>query len=219
METAIARAKTEIAIQEIVRGTIIAEANATPTNTLIPTNTPVPPKTQKQITLDEAIKYLDQKTLSGYNSAYELLRIPYLNNENDEEYNVLFHFSNDMFMIMKNGYDSTQDTDFTNSPPNYSGIYNEEIKKTVLNYISMDEWDRRCKDWGAVSTRVAIKNMRPVIGMTSEQVRNLCGYPQKNNRTTTKYGASEQWVYSTYTNKCSGIYVYVDNGIVTAIQD
>lgn len=53
----------------------------------------------------------------------------------------------------------------------------------------------------------------PTIGMTTNEVLNSTwGNPQKKNKTTTKYGISEQWVYSDYR------YVYLDNGIVTSIQ-
>lgn len=54
----------------------------------------------------------------------------------------------------------------------------------------------------------------PTIGMTADQVRNSTwGKPEKINRTTTAYGTSEQWVYS------NNRYIYLDNGIVTTIQD
>jgi len=54
----------------------------------------------------------------------------------------------------------------------------------------------------------------PAIGMTAQQVRNSTwGSPDKINTTTTKYGTSEQWVYEN--NK----YIYLEDGIVTAIQN
>lgn len=54
----------------------------------------------------------------------------------------------------------------------------------------------------------------PKIGMTSEQVlSSTWGKPRDINRTTNKYGVSEQWVYG------SSRYIYLDDGIVTAIQD
>lgn len=54
----------------------------------------------------------------------------------------------------------------------------------------------------------------PRIGMTAEEVENSTwGKPDKINKTTTEYGVSEQWVYDI------GKYIYLDNGIVTAIQD
>lgn len=53
----------------------------------------------------------------------------------------------------------------------------------------------------------------PAIGMTADEVKmSKWGEPGKINTTTTKYGTSEQWVYS------QG-YIYLENGIVTAIQN
>lgn len=54
----------------------------------------------------------------------------------------------------------------------------------------------------------------PKIGMTANEVLNSTwGNPQKKNKTTTKYGISEQWVYS------DNRYVYLNNEVVTTIQD
>ena len=65
------------------------------------------------------------------------------------------------------------------------------------------------------SAIVTIKE--PTIGMTAEEVRNSTwGEPDDINKTTTKYGTSEQWVYK---NSNDFKYIYLDNGIVTAIQE
>lgn len=54
----------------------------------------------------------------------------------------------------------------------------------------------------------------PKIGMTtSELSASTWGNPKDKNKTTTANGVSEQWVYG------SGRYVYLDNGVVTAIQE
>lgn len=59
-----------------------------------------------------------------------------------------------------------------------------------------------------------ISKTKPSIGMTAEEVRNSTwGEPNKINKTTTKYGTSEQWVYG------GGKYVYLDDGVVSAIQE
>ena len=51
------------------------------------------------------------------------------------------------------------------------------------------------------------------IGMTKEEVLNSSwGRPESINRTITDSGVSEQWVYY---NR----YVYIENGVVTSIQD
>jgi hypothetical protein len=69
---------------------------------------------------------------------------------------------------------------------------------------------------GTVRTPIPPKPRKPdpQIGMTADEVRNSSwGNPREINRTTTAYGVSEQWVYSDYR------YIYLDDGIVTAIQD
>ena len=54
----------------------------------------------------------------------------------------------------------------------------------------------------------------PAIGMTAAEVReSTWGKPQKINKTTTQYGVFEQWCYSNYR------YIYLDNGIVSSIQE
>lgn len=50
------------------------------------------------------------------------------------------------------------------------------------------------------------------IGMTKQMCRDSWGEPESINRTSTRYGNHEQWVYAT-------IYVYFDNGKISAIQD
>ena len=50
------------------------------------------------------------------------------------------------------------------------------------------------------------------IGMTKQMCRDSWGEPKSINRTSTRYGNHEQWVYTT-------IYVYFDNGKISAIQD
>lgn len=53
---------------------------------------------------------------------------------------------------------------------------------------------------------------RVVVGMTAAQVRQAWGEPQSINRTQSARGTEEQWVYGL------GYYVYVFNGVVTAVQ-
>lgn len=54
----------------------------------------------------------------------------------------------------------------------------------------------------------------PKIGMTKDEVINSTwGKPEDINKTTTRYGTSEQWCYSGYK------YIYFEDGKVTSIQD
>ena len=62
-----------------------------------------------------------------------------------------------------------------------------------------------------------VKKEDPTIGMTPEEVKNSTwGDPSDINKTITKYGVREQWVYrSSVKNK----YIYFEDGLVTAIQE
>ena len=51
------------------------------------------------------------------------------------------------------------------------------------------------------------------IGMTATMAKVILGDPEKNNRTVTAGGSSEQWVYS------NGDLYYFTNGVLTAWQD
>lgn len=58
----------------------------------------------------------------------------------------------------------------------------------------------------------------PTIGMTADEVRNSTwGEPDDINKTTNKYGVREQWVYKSY--NYDNRYIYLENGIVTTIQE
>lgn len=64
------------------------------------------------------------------------------------------------------------------------------------------------------STALPTGIKKPQIGMTAEEVKkSTWGEPKKINKTTTKYGVKEQWVYGLHK------YIYLENGIVTAIQE
>lgn len=55
---------------------------------------------------------------------------------------------------------------------------------------------------------------RPLtIGMRADDVIDALGNPTTINRTVLSSGTSEQWVYP------NGLYVYIENGVVTSWQD
>lgn len=66
-------------------------------------------------------------------------------------------------------------------------------------------------------TRMQFKNaviLAPALGMTAEQVEcSTWGKPTKINKTTATYGITEQWCYS------NNRYIYLDDGVVTVIQE
>lgn len=67
----------------------------------------------------------------------------------------------------------------------------------------------------SVTTDVLAGKIR--LAMTAEMVREAWGRPTRINRTITAAGVREQWVYERLGGG-SG-YVYVENGIVTGIQN
>ena len=67
------------------------------------------------------------------------------------------------------------------------------------------------------STTTEAPKVLPQIGMTAEEVeKSLWGKPSHINKTTTRYGVSEQWVYR---SSIKSRYIYFKNGVVTAIQE
>lgn len=57
-------------------------------------------------------------------------------------------------------------------------------------------------------------DLEPYLGMAREELElSSWGKPDDINKTTTENGVHEQWVYS------NNRYIYLDDGIVTAIQD
>jgi hypothetical protein len=72
--------------------------------------------------------------------------------------------------------------------------------------------------------------IEPTIGMTDDQAIKCMGKPSEINRTTTAGADSEQWVYRSFTDIGKGwvedhhgnvkdVYVYINNGVVTGVQD
>lgn len=66
-------------------------------------------------------------------------------------------------------------------------------------------------------TTPIIEKKAPAIGMTADEVRHSTwGDPSSINKTTTKYSVSEQWVYK---SPSKNRYIYIEDGLVTAIQE
>ena len=89
----------------------------------------------------------------------------------------------------------------------------EELKDSTL-----DHWDDLDPHyWKLIKTVCSEKDRAPgvKIGDTADFVikKSSWGKPKEVHTTTTKYGSHEQWVYG------DGNYLYLDNGVVTAIQN
>jgi hypothetical protein len=62
----------------------------------------------------------------------------------------------------------------------------------------------------------AVAKGRVMVGMTAQQVRRAWGTPSSVNKSVGSYGVHEQWVYDR--GQAGSQYVYVDDGVVTAVQ-
>lgn len=106
-------------------------------------------------------------------------------------------------------------------PKNYNGDLSKEITeyRTKLEQeheknIAEGIKDMVAKQNASTKANALTKTQGISIGMTASEVENsYWGKPTKVNKTTTANSVSEQWVYS------SGKYVYLENGIVNAIQE
>lgn len=112
-------------------------------------------------------------------------------------------------------------------PTNYSGRMSKEILNLKLRYKTKEQWDQDAKDRAEILAQIEqdkinaqlianaeAKKTNPYIGMPRSELENSkWGNPKDINKTITAYGTSEQWVYG------NGNYVYLDDGIVTAIQN
>ena len=102
----------------------------------------------------------------------------------------------------------------------FNGRYKNEIEKwaamnkkygqkRVATAFELCTYDGKA-DYDRVET---ILGRRVGIGYTKDQCRFAWGAPERINRTTNRYGVSEQWCYG------SGNYLYFDDGILTTIQN
>lgn len=106
----------------------------------------------------------------------------------NEDYELSFSLTSTAFAKFNDSL-----TEITGYKPQYPYVY---IKESDSTYVPKQ-----------------VKVVAPYIGMPIEELKNSSwGKPKRINYTTTKYGTSEQWVYS------DDRYVYVDDGIVSAIQ-
>lgn len=84
----------------------------------------------------------------------------------------------------------------------------------------LDELVRRGLVREEMREKVASESV--VMGMTPWEVRCGYGYPSEINRTATRFGSSEQWVYETYYGQTLGStfeFIYFDDGLVSGWQD
>lgn len=95
---------------------------------------------------------------------------------------------------------------FATDVKTYNGDFKEQMQDFVKNFNAL--YTVKNKPYTPLDLS------RPQVGMTDVEVLStFWGQPTDINKTTTASGVSEQWVYS------NNRYVYLENGIVTAIQE
>lgn len=83
-----------------------------------------------------------------------------------------------------------------------------EQKKSISNLTEKYREQQEVKD------KKKKKSEGVSIGMTQEEVlQSSWGKPKDINKTITKYGVNEQWVYANYN------YLYFEDGILVTIQN
>lgn len=93
----------------------------------------------------------------------------------------------------------------------YKGLQNSYAPFTPWEYYG--DTDKMCFKRSS-KNEVTKKTTNPEIGMTSEEIEQTnWGKPTKINKSTYSWGTTEQWCYPD--NK----YIYLDNGVVTAISE
>lgn len=99
-------------------------------------------------------------------------------------------------------------------PSNGHGEYSDRTKyQKYYNDVTIDNKDYTDNSNKFGNNNENIVKKEPYIGMTKEQLIDLSwGEPEKKNVTEFSFGKYEQWCYSSYR------YVYLENGVVTAIQ-
>lgn len=97
----------------------------------------------------------------------------------------------------------------------YNGVLSEQIDKYILLQSGgLDKIKKEMKDIKGYIRFEANVPSPPRIGMNTEEVKeSTWGEPQKTNKYTFENRIEEQWVYSNYR------YIYLENGVVTAIKE
>lgn len=158
--------------------------------------------------------------IKGYRECVKLAHNPDII---DEENKITEEFSKEYLNILQNRYfisdiESILGIDSRNTEEAVQAILLKREEEEEKERKRKEEEQKREEEERQKQRNIELRNTVPYIGMTADEVKKSAwGYPDKINRTTTQYGVSEQWVYKgpNYNYK----YVYLDDGIVTAIQD
>lgn len=114
----------------------------------------------------------------------------------------------------KDGAIYIPDLDMAIYPPKVEGLDNLGVLKGNSSYTYIFYNNMNYMKDKAIENIKKNEKKEPKIGMTTDEVEaSTWGKPEKINKTTYKWGITEQWVYSGYR------YIYFDNGRVTAISE
>jgi hypothetical protein len=184
----------------------------------------------KKVAAQEKIKKeliwgeIDNALNNGEFSIVASLASPYMNS--DIDFGAIYNFAH-YHMSGQGGDDEGMMNYLLDIPLDFNGRYAELIMDFKLSHQSKDKWIEdyayrqtilakieQDKIDAEVRRNIEASKPNPFIGMTQDELINSkWGTPKDINRTTTQYGTSEQWVYG------NGNYVYLDDGIVTTIQN
>jgi hypothetical protein len=181
----------------------------------------VPPKTE-----EEAIQFIIDNIKAGnYKDAWY-----YTYDFKSSECKTLNVYAYALLLNKEKDYWSRNANIEMDIDPNYKGSLADEIKNFCLKYADAiyDEHadivngkfvGKMVYQISEIKTKAELDaRVPPKIGMTDVEAYNSTwGYPDDINKTTTKNNVSEQWVYekSNFDFK----YIYLENDIVTAIQE
>lgn len=157
----------------------------------------------------------DNRTITGFSLQLDLATHQYIQGE---EYNEVSRELEKIYGDGKRVYDGI--TDFSGKTDcrfrlmrNGAGMLWDSERS--------EEFERQNPDYNKpAETQPTVQpapKEEPYIGMTAEQVlKSTWGKPSEINKTTTQYCVYEQWVYHGYRKNQ---YIYLEDGIVTAIQE
>ena len=150
----------------------------------------------------ESIKVNNSSTVAEFNE----IKMNYSYEKNDTGEALNYYFSGFFADLTKeeNQYNSNT------KPAIQSGRAYYRDEQEAIGYNLQE----KAEDEEADNKSEALKNSKPSVGMTADEVKkSKWGYPDKINKDTYSWGTKEQWVYDDHG------YVYLENGVVTSVSE
>lgn len=157
---------------------------------------------------DQVLAYIKDSNDQKYKIALDLIKglkyqdaVSYC--ANDDSLKPFYNIASAMISLGNDDFDMARY--YAEKINNYNGYAADEINSyanKILNETTPDKIKARKKSEGVRT------------GMTQQEVLDSSwGKPKSVNKTTTRYGVHEQWVYG------NNNYLYFENGILTTIQN